>query len=383
MRRYKVAGAILLGVGMLFLVASGAYYAYGAVARSKLDDLSYSAERPSIVVPDYAGEPVHDNATAATDESAPLRETGSSDMPGLAPGASIQEASWVEAQPDDDTSEAASVVVPPGEVDKVEDGWSAQGHDLELQLEGEAAVASVSSARTEKVGIGDAWSPAEGADGGDAGAATVDDASAGQASGADALILTEDDGNGLGIWDTSAGVTSSSMVEALTAEVPKDLPSASVELLNDPLPTTHISIPAINVDSAVEELEVLHPEDSYAWETPNRIVGHIPTTARPGGLGQGWYFGHLESPIKGEGNVFLLMPEIPRLLREGETVYVFLEADGRQYVYQVYRTEVLPREDLRITDSGERDITLVTCVPRYVYDHRLLVTAALVGVGES
>ena len=53
----KLAGAVLLGIGVLLLVGSGAYYAYGAVAKSNLDKLSYSAERPTATGIGDAGAP--------------------------------------------------------------------------------------------------------------------------------------------------------------------------------------------------------------------------------------------------------------------------------------------------------------------------------------
>ena len=69
--------------------------------------------------------------------------------------------------------------------------------------------------------------------------------------------------------------------------------------------------------------------------------------------------------------------------RAGDSFYIFLESDDRKFVYRIYRTEIIHRDELALTDSGQRDITLVTCYPRFIYDHRLLVTAALVGVLES
>ena len=113
------------------------------------------------------------------------------------------------------------------------------------------------------------------------------------------------------------------------------------------------------------------------------VIGHVPNTSRPGEYGEGWYFGHLESLIKGEGNVFKRLPEIPTLLQSGETVQILLEAPKGKYLYEVYKTKWVHRDNLEVTDSGENDITLVTCYPTLVYDHRLLVTAALVGVGDS
>ncbi len=151
------------------------------------------------------------------------------------------------------------------------------------------------------------------------------------------------------------------------------------------LPATRIRIPAIGINSQIKELEVIDNGNSRAWETPKHVVGHIPTTAFPGDRGHGWYFGHLESPIRGEGNVFGRLPELAELFtsREESPFYVFLESEDLKFVYQIYRTEIVHRNDFALQDSGENDITLVTCYPRFIYDQRLLVTAALVGVLES
>ena len=112
----------------------------------------------------------------------------------------------------------------------------------------------------------------------------------------------------------------------------------------------------------------------------SRTIQDRPAAA--GAQGEGWYFGHLESPLKGEGNVFTRLPEIPKLAGDAP-IYIFLETAGRHYAYQVYVTDVVYQGDLSLTDSGKHDITLVTCTPRFYYDHRLLVTAALVGVKEA
>ena len=144
---------------------------------------------------------------------------------------------------------------------------------------------------------------------------------------------------------------------------------------------SRILIPGINVDSAVETLAIIDIGDSRQYETPKHVVGRIPNTSNPGELGNGWLFGHLESPIKGEGNVFQRLPEIPALLNAGDPVYAsLLNEDGDEYLYQVTATKVVHQDEIALYDSEDATITLVACVPRLVYDHRLLVTAKLVGV---
>ena len=146
---------------------------------------------------------------------------------------------------------------------------------------------------------------------------------------------------------------------------------------------SRIIIPVINVDSNVAALRLLSQNTGYEWETPKGIVGHIPTSGNPGIARQGWYFGHLESPLRREGNVFKRLPDIPALLKGGETVHIVVETDDGSYLYEVYKTDWVHEKDLTIKYSLDQDITLVTCYPTLVYDHRLLVTAALIGMSKS
>ena len=149
---------------------------------------------------------------------------------------------------------------------------------------------------------------------------------------------------------------------------------------NSPV-ANRIVIPSINVDSEVKTLAIIDIGDSRAYETPKHIVGRIPDTSNPGELGNGWLFGHLESPIRGEGNVFQRLPEIPAQLNTGDPVYVsLLNEDGDEFLYQITATKVVHQDDLALYDTEDAAITLVACVPRLVYDHRLLVTGKLVGI---
>ena len=149
--------------------------------------------------------------------------------------------------------------------------------------------------------------------------------------------------------------------------------------------TTRMTIPAIGVDSDITELAILNiGSANAAYETPAHLVGHIPHSPNPGELGNAWYFGHLESPIRGEGSVFKRLPEIPALLRDGDDVFIQLATqDGNTYLYKVSETEVMHQDDLRMYTADNARITLVACVPRLVYDHRILVTAELVGVADA
>ena len=144
-----------------------------------------------------------------------------------------------------------------------------------------------------------------------------------------------------------------------------------------------IAIPQLNVDAEVEELSIINLASSAAYETPAFTVGHIPTTPNPGSAGNGWYFGHLENPLQGEGNVFLRLPEIADLLRDGDDVHVILTADGHDYLYLVNGTSTTHADDLVLYPADDARISLVTCFPRLKYDHRLIVTAQLVAFRDA
>lgn len=142
----------------------------------------------------------------------------------------------------------------------------------------------------------------------------------------------------------------------------------------------NLLIPILDLSADIKPLNVTILNDSLSWETPNRIVGYIPITSTPGELNQGWYFGHYETLLTNEGNIFNDLPEIVELLKSNQRVFVMINAGDYQFLYQAYKTEVVHQDSLELVNSQVAEITLVTCVPKYKYDHRLLVTASLIGV---
>lgn len=158
----------------------------------------------------------------------------------------------------------------------------------------------------------------------------------------------------------------------------------------------NIIIPSIGVKSEVEGLQIRDLGSSRAYETPDNIVGHIPEGSNPGEAGSTWYFGHLESPIAREGNVFYQLPQIPDMLRKGQEVYAVVESASGSFLYQMTEALVVKAEDLTLSyehlqqdnpeyanlDPNGANIHLVACVPRLVYDHRLVVSGQLIGVRQ-
>ena len=137
-----------------------------------------------------------------------------------------------------------------------------------------------------------------------------------------------------------------------------------------------IKIPAIGLSTTVYGLAVYDEGGRQLWESPVDIVGHIPYTARPGEVGTGWYFGHLESPVRGEGNVFHDLPDVVDLIKHDPVDIIIGSADG-EFLYRVTGTGFIHRDDLELDQSSASTVTLVSSYPKLVYDHRLLVTGEL------
>ena len=139
-------------------------------------------------------------------------------------------------------------------------------------------------------------------------------------------------------------------------------------------------MPSISLSSPIKELKIVNLGDNRAWETPKDVVGHIPSTARPGENGNVYLFGHLHSPIKGEGSVFKRLPAIPDLLKKGENIYIEItNKEYQDFLYRVIETKVVHKDDFSLDTTNRPIVTLVACVPKYVYDHRLLVIAEFIG----
>lgn len=141
-------------------------------------------------------------------------------------------------------------------------------------------------------------------------------------------------------------------------------------------PAIRLTIPSIDVDVTVKELQSIRRGEDVFYEAVDNFVGHIPGTTNPGEVGTGWYFGHLESPGLGEGNVFHRFPELTTLIKQ-DPVDVYLHTESAIFAYRVVETKVIKAEDLVLFDSRESRIALVASFPARVYTHRLIVFAEL------
>lgn len=141
---------------------------------------------------------------------------------------------------------------------------------------------------------------------------------------------------------------------------------------------TNISISTIEIDSRIVELSIEDLGDRRAYETPDNAIGHIPETDNAGENGSGWYFGHMESPLIGEGEVFQNLDQVPDMLANGEEVQIITSNGSEEFLYRVTATRVVHEDDMTLDWDGGPSIHLVACFPRLVYDHRLIVDAELI-----
>ena len=164
------------------------------------------------------------------------------------------------------------------------------------------------------------------------------------------------------------------------ADLPADFEYVNpAEFVSGPLELSAadtLEIPAIGLITTVYDLQLYDEGDQGFWESPVDIVGHIPGTALPGETGAGWYFGHLESPVRGEGNVFHDLPDVVDLIKHDPVDVIIGSVDG-DYLYRVTETGFIHRDDLILDQTSASTVTLVASYPKLIYDHRLLVTAEL------
>ena len=170
----------------------------------------------------------------------------------------------------------------------------------------------------------------------------------------------------------------------------RDLPDGFVLIdfsdgspLSAAAPATKMTISALEIESTVMELSILDLGDRRAYETPNNTIGHIPETPDAGENGEGWYFGHTESPVLDEGSVFFNLQQVPDKLRIGEDIDIITDNGTHKFLYRVTQTRVVHEDDLALENGGGPEIHLVSCLPRLVYDHRLIVDAELVAYKQS
>lgn len=142
---------------------------------------------------------------------------------------------------------------------------------------------------------------------------------------------------------------------------------------------THIAIPAIGVDFDVVEVGVspivVDGQEVYIWDVAPYAVGHHFSSANPGEGDNVVLSGHNDL----QGEVFRdLWQVVPG-------TQILVQTGGKTWSYRVEAKFVLQEngapleqrlENARYVDStGDERLTLVTCWPYGISDHRLIVVA--------
>ena len=151
-----------------------------------------------------------------------------------------------------------------------------------------------------------------------------------------------------------------------------DGPGSFLDVLRSTI-ILRIRIPRIEVDSKVTDLgAIVNEQGELVWDTPKNTVGHHEGTPFPGDVGNVVLSGHISSPVRHEGNVFSLLPNL-----EKDDV-VFLETPKGKYTYRVIGKHVVLPTAIEVMDPTPYPaVTLITCYPDYIYSHRLIVRAVL------
>jgi LPXTG-site transpeptidase (sortase) family protein len=152
--------------------------------------------------------------------------------------------------------------------------------------------------------------------------------------------------------------------------------ASSTPIIIDPKATAvgtnpEVIIPKINV-----EIPVIYDQtsiDEAAMETSlEQGVVHYATTAYPGEKGNAVVFGHSSNNIFNPGKYKFAFVLLSRL-STGDLFY--LTRDGKEYVYQVYKKEIVDPTDLSVLNPTDKPATatLITCDPPGTSIHRLVV----------
>jgi LPXTG-site transpeptidase (sortase) family protein len=158
----------------------------------------------------------------------------------------------------------------------------------------------------------------------------------------------------------------------------QSLAQAELKPSNDPVQPSRLRIPAIEVDTLIEEVGLRDGN----MDVPNNIwnVGWLKNSPKPGEAGNAVLAGHRDS-VAGTAVFWNL-----NLLKAGEKVYVS-DGAGNELTFEVTEVQSYSLTDapmLRIFGpADEKQLNLITCDGTFVrqdhtYDHRLVVFTKLV-----
>ncbi len=186
-----------------------------------------------------------------------------------------------------------------------------------------------------------------------------------------AVVDCADDSGSASAALTRSETVTSHIVASATA-LP---PTRTATCIPTPTPSavpTRLVIPSIGVDAPVAEVRPEMHDGVPVWGSADHVVAHYSGTAMPGQKGNVFLAAHIRHPT--EGAIFARLPEVPDLLERGVRVTATLyTADG---IYEYVAVEAFVVEPTRVdlmAPTSDEILTLMTCVPDWVFSHRLIV----------
>jgi len=143
--------------------------------------------------------------------------------------------------------------------------------------------------------------------------------------------------------------------------------SISQSVLRMPPPTS-LEIPALGMSVPVEQVPSAVLDGVWQWPVPAHSAAHHLGTANPGEPGNIVLSGHV---VTNDGpGVFA------PLLQAAPGQEVILRSDAGTFTYRVESVTVVPETDTSVfLQVPFERLTLITCVPDGVYNHRVVVVA--------
>ncbi len=142
---------------------------------------------------------------------------------------------------------------------------------------------------------------------------------------------------------------------------------------------THISIPGVEIDAEIHQvgynIREIEGQRVREWDVASYAAGHHETSARPGEGGNIVVTGHNDW----EGEVFRTLEyaehgqEIVLTTEEGEHRYIIEEIHMRREVGASLEERL--ETGRFMADMPEERLTLITCWPYGINDHRVIVVA--------
>lgn len=180
------------------------------------------------------------------------------------------------------------------------------------------------------------------------------------------------------IEDVSRSSDRASKLQALSGSSTGQGETGSEEQDRSPKPT-HIRIPSVEIDAEIHEvgyeIKEIEGQRVREWDVASYAAGHHKTSARPGEDGNIVVTGHNDW----EGEVFRTL----EYAEHGQEVIVSTEEGEHRYVIQEIhmRKEVGASLEERLetgrfmADMPDERLTLITCWPYGINDHRVIVVA--------